>query len=179
MRVWWRFCKDEDFATSSRLACECQPAKQATWKAHAGIWRVFDRLDFTSHSWLRPSHEWPVKLSAWLFWVCLFSYLYQHYINPHYPRKVSRTRSIHKKLLRENTLAKQLRVRDCLPTILNISSLEFPFTPTSSSIYPSEVFSPNTYLTHFECWKEFWCLWEVLEEAIKWQMQSGRIARFG
>ena len=37
---------------------------------------------------------------------------------PHYPRNVRRTRSIHKKLLREKTLAKHLRVRDCLPIIL-------------------------------------------------------------
>ena len=76
------------------------------------------------------------------FLVCLFSFLYKHYINPHYPRNVRRTRSIHKKLLREKTLAKHLRVIDCLPTILYIISLEFPFTPTSPS-------------TRSECWEKF------------------------
>ena len=144
----WEFGEDSVKMRISRLAHEYQPAKQVTWEAHARIWRVIVKLDFTSHSWLKPSRKWPVKLSIWLFWVCLFSYLYQHYINPYYPRKVSRTRSIHKKLLREKTLAKHLRVRDCLPTILNIIS---------------------------ECWKEFWYLWEVLEEAIKTWMQSGGI----
>ena len=34
------------------------------------------------------------------------------------------------------TLAKHLRVRDCLPTILYIISLEFPFTPTPPPIHP-------------------------------------------
>ena len=47
---WWRFCKDEEFATNSRLACECQLAKRPREKlAHAGIWRVFSKLDYTSH----------------------------------------------------------------------------------------------------------------------------------
>ena len=55
---------------------------------------------------------------------------------PHYPRNVRRTRSIHKKLLKEKTLAKHLRVRDCLPTILYVISLELSFTPTSPSIHP-------------------------------------------
>ena len=105
------------------------------------------------------------------FWVCLFSVLYQQYINPYYTRNVRKTRSIHKKLLREKTLAKHLRVRVYLPTILNIISLKFSFTPTSPSTYPWEVLSPNTYLTHSECWEKFWCLWEVLKEAIEWRMQ--------
>ena len=89
------------------------------------------------------------------FWVCLFSFLYQQYIKPHYTWNVRRTMSIHKKLLREKTLAKHLRVRDCLPTILYIISLEFPFTPTSPSTHPWEVLSLTTYLTHSECWESF------------------------
>ena len=105
------------------------------------------------------------------FLVCLFLFLYQHYINPHYPQNVRRIKSIHKKLLREKTLAKHLRVRVYLPTILNIISLKFSFTPTSPSTYPWEVLSLNTYLTHSECWEKFWCLWEVLKEAIEWRMQ--------
>ena len=112
------------------------------------------------------------------FWVYLFSFLYQHHINPYNPWNVSRTMSIHKKLLREKTLAKHLRVRYCLPTILYIISLEFPFTPTSQSTHLWEVLSPNTYLIHSKCWEKFWCLWEVLEEAIEWQMQSGGIVGF-
>ena len=91
------------------------------------------------------------------FLVFLFSFLFQQYINSHYPRNVRSRRSIHKKLLREKTLAKHLRVRDCLPTILYIISLEFPFTPTSPSTHPWEVLGPNIYLTHSECWEKFWC----------------------
>ena len=110
------------------------------------------------------------------FIVCLFSFLYQHYIHLHYPWNVTCQMSIHKKLLREKTLGKHLRVRNCLPTILYIISLEFPFTPTFPSTHPWEVLSPNTYLTHSQCWGKFWCLWEALEGAIKWQMQYGGIA---
>ena len=36
-----------------------------------------------------------------------------------------------------------------------------------------EVFSPNIYLTQFECCELFWSLWEALEEAIDWWMQFG------
>ena len=122
----WAFGEEPVKMRISQLARDCWPTKQATWKAHAGIWRVFDRLDFASHSRLRPSRKWPTKLSTWLFWLCLFTFLYQHYKNPHYPRNVRRARSLYKKLLREKTLAKHLRVRDCLPTILYIISLEFP-----------------------------------------------------
>ena len=111
------------------------------------------------------------------FWVCFFLYFYQYYINPHYPWNVRRTRSIHKKLLREKTLTKHLRVKDCLLTILYIISLEFPFTLTSLSTHPWEVFNPNTYLTHSKRWEKFWCLWEALEKAIEWRMQPGGIAR--
>ena len=129
-----------------RLARDCWPTKQATWKAHVEIWRVCDRLYFASHfatqSKLQVTRE------------------------THYSWNVMRTRNIHKKILR----AKHLRVRDCLPTILYIISLEFPFTPTSPSTHPWEVLSPNTYLTHSECWEKFWCLWEALEEAIEWWM---------
>ena len=122
----WEFGEDSMKMRISRLACECQPAKQATWKAHDGIWRVFDRLDFASHSWLRPSCEWPAKLSAWLFWVCLFSYPYKHYINPHYPQNCKKNKESLQETFERGTLAKHLRVRNCLPTILYIISLKFP-----------------------------------------------------
>ena len=98
---------------------------------------------------------------------------------PHYPWNVKSWRSIHKKLLRDETLAKHLRVRNCLPTILYIISLEFPFTPTPPPIHPWEVLSLNIYLTHSKCWEKFWCLWKALEGAIEWWTQSGRIAGFG
>ena len=49
--------------------------------------------------------------------------------------KCKKNKNIHKKLLREKILAKHLRVRGCLPTILYIISLELPFTPTSPSTY--------------------------------------------
>ena len=46
-------------------------------------------------------------------------------------------------------------------------------TPTSPIINAQEVFSPNIYLTQFECCELFWSLWEALEEAIDWWMQFG------
>ena len=131
------------------------------------------------HESLRDSNQVvsdPRNSRSNSFLVCLFLFPYQHYINPHYPWNVRRTRSIHKKLLKEKTLAKHLRVRVCLPIILYIISLKFSFTPTSPSTYPWEVLSPNTYLTHSECWEKFWCLWEALKEAIEWRMQLSMIA---
>ena len=126
VRVWIRFCEDEDFATSSLLARKCQPSKYATWEAHVGILKVFDRLDFTSHSLLKWSCEWLTKLSTWLFWICLFSYLYQYYINPHYPRNCKKNKEFLQETFKRETPAKHLRVRDCLPIILYIISLKFP-----------------------------------------------------
>ena len=114
--------------------------------------------------------EFEESLTGWISWVirdsgqvasdprnslpdCFlsvpFSILYQYYVNPHYPQNVTR-KSIHKKLLRAKTLAKHLRVRNCLPTILYIISLEFPFTLTSPFTYPWEVLSLNTFFTHSE-----------------------------
>ena len=47
-----------------------------------------------------------------------FSFLDQHYINPHYPQNC-------KEFLRKKTLAIHLRVRDCKPTIIYTISLSF------------------------------------------------------
>ena len=72
-----------------------------------------------------------------------------------------------------------LRVRDCYTyNHLHIFSW-FSSTPTSPSLHPWEVFSPNTYHTHFECQVRFWCCWKALEGDIHWRMQSGWIARSG
>ena len=88
--------------------------------------KSFWQVGFCESFATQSKSQVPTKLSTWLFWLCLFTFLYQHYKNPHYPRNVRRARSLYKKLLREKTLAKHLRVRDCLPTILYIISLEFP-----------------------------------------------------
>ena len=56
------------------------------------------------------SDPWNSLLDCFLS--LTFPILYQHYINPHCPWSVRRM-SIHKKLLREKTHAKYLRVRDC------------------------------------------------------------------
>ena len=46
------------------------------------------------------------------------------------------TRSFSKKLLRDKTLAKHLRVRDCIPTIIYSISLKFPlFLPHHLHIF--------------------------------------------
>ena len=148
VRVWWRICEDEDFATSSRLLT------RETGHVRSTYWNLKSLLTDWILRVIRNSSQVtsdPQNSLPDCFWVCLFSFLYQHYINPHYPQNVRSRRSIHKKLLREKTLTKHLRVRDCLPTILYIISLEFPFTPTSPSTHPWEVLSPNTYLTHSKC----------------------------
>ena len=94
------------------LPCHYWPAKWVTWKAHAGIWRVIDRLVFMSDLWLRPSREWPAKPTACCILECAFLILYQHYINPYYPWNVRR-RSFFEENFERETLTKHLRVRDC------------------------------------------------------------------
>ena len=96
------------------LPCHYWPAKWATWKAHAGIWRVIDKLDFVSDSWLRPSCEWPVKPTACCFLECDFSHSLPTLYKPSLPMKCKKKKEYFlKKLLRGETLAKHLRVRDC------------------------------------------------------------------
>ena len=114
------------------------------------------------------------------FWSVTFSILYQHYINSHYPRNIRRRGSIFWRNFWKKNLNQTLeRLRLFLLTIFYIISLKFSSTLTSPFTHPWEVLSPNTYLTHSECWEKFWCLLEVLEEAIEWRMQSGEIAGFG
>ena len=60
-----------------RLTRDCWPAKQ-TWEAHAGIWRVLDRLDFASDSW-------PAKLIA----CCFLEYDISHYLPTLYKPSLS------------------------------------------------------------------------------------------
>ena len=149
----WEFSEKSMKKWISRLARDCWPTKQVTWEAHAGSWRIHDMLDFTSHSWLKPSRKWPIKLTTWLLFECDFSHSLPTMYRPSLPMKCKK--SIHKKILREKNLAKHLRVRDCLSTILYIISLKFSFIPTSPSMHLWEVLSTNTYLTHFEYWEKF------------------------
>ena len=178
----WEFGEELVKKWISRLASDCLVIADPRNKPYEKHMLEFEESMTGWISWLiRDSSQGlsdPRNSLLDCFLSLTFPILYQHYINSHYPRNVRR-RSIHKKLLREKTLAKHLRVKDCLPTILYIISLKFTFTPTSPSTHPWEVLSPNTYLTHFECWEKFWCLWEVLEEAIKWRMQSSGIVGSG
>ena len=175
VRVWWRICEDEDFATSLWLLTrETGHVRSTCWNLKS-LWQTLFRESLHDLSQVVSD---PRNSLIDYFLVCLFSFLYQHFINLHYPWNVTCWMSIHKKILRE-TLGKHLRVRDCSPTILYIISLEFPFTPNSPSTHPWEVLSSNTYLTHSKYWEKFWCLWKALEEAIEWRMQSSGIARSG
>ena len=100
--------------------------EKTTWEAYTGIWRVFARLDFTRHLWLRPTCEWPQNSLPDVF-KCAFSHTFTNTIQTLITHEiVRRTRSFSKKNLREKILAKHLRVRDCLPTIIYTISLKFP-----------------------------------------------------
>ena len=96
--------------------------------------------------------------------------LYLHYIYLHYPHIVRSG------FQRENPRNKTWEL-DYTHNHLHIS-LWFSSTPTSPHPNPWEVDSLNTYYTQSECKMRFWCCWEVLEEANRWWMQSGWIARF-
>ena len=109
------------------------------------VWWRFDRLDFMIHSQLRPSREWPTKLSAWLFWVCLFTYLYQYYITLITHEIV--IRSFSKELLREKTLSKYMKVRDCFLTIIYTISLKFHVL-LLLHLYILERFLVHTHTSH-------------------------------
>ena len=155
----------------SRLARDCWPMKQVMLEVHAGIWKSMTSFISWVTSRFKPSHERPAKLSTWLFFSVPFLIPLPTLYKPSLPMKCKKNKNIHKKLLREKILAKHLRVRGCLPTILYIISLELPFTHTSPSTYPWGVLSPNTYLTHSKFWEKFLCLWEALKEVSEWWMQ--------
>ena len=90
------------------------------------------------------------------FWSVTFFILYQHYINPHYPRNV---RSIFWRNFCERNPSQTLESqRFFLPTILYIISLKFPSSPTSPFTHPWEVLSLDICLTYSECWEKFWYL---------------------
>ena len=124
---WWRFYKDEEFVTNSRLACECQLAKRPCEKlAHARIWRVFSKLDYTSHfatqAKLQVTHETPCLMILNVSFHIPLPILYK----PSLPTKYFFKKIFFsKKLLRKKTLAKHLRVINFLPTIIYTASLKF------------------------------------------------------
>ena len=95
--------------------------------------------------------------------------LHPHYIYLHYQLIIRST--FQKEKPRKYTWELEI----VIPTIIYTFPCDFPQTPTSSSLNPWEVFSPNTYHTHLECQVRFWCYWEVLKGAIHWQMQLGWI----
>ena len=130
-------------------------------------------LDFTSHFATQTKSQMTHKTYCLELFECVFSHAFTNTIQALISHEIIRIRSFYKGTFERETLAIHLRVRDCSPTIIYTISLKFSFTPTSPSTHPWEVLSPNTYLTHSEYWEKFWCIWEVLEEAIKWRMQFG------
>ena len=88
----WEFGEEFVKMRISRLAHNYWPAKQAMWEAPVGIWRVFDRLDFASHSLLRPSHKSLAKLSAWLFFSVSFLISLQTLYKPSLPTKCKKNK---------------------------------------------------------------------------------------
>ena len=98
--------------------------------------------------------------------MCLFTYLYQYYINHHYLRNIFFKKTFEKENPSQTLESYKFFTHNHLHRFSKIS-----FTPTSLSTHPWEVLNPNTYLTHSECWEKFWCVWEALEEDIEWWMQ--------
>ena len=100
--------------------------EKATWEAHAGIWRVFVRLDFTSHFATQAKSQVTHKTLCLMILSVSFHIPLQILYKPSLPTKFFKKKKVFsKKLLRKKTLAKHLRVRDCLPTIIYTASLKF------------------------------------------------------
>ena len=132
VRVWWRICEEVVFAT----------------------WLTID-------SQLRPSRKWPTKPTACCFLECDFSHSLPTLYKSSLPTKCKKKKEYFiKKILREKPYLNTWELVIVLSTILYIISQKFPSTPTSPSTHPWQVLNPNTYLTHFECWEKFWCVWE-------------------
>ena len=120
VRVWWKFVKKVKFATGLRLTRGWTTRKRSREKHMLESEQFLPGCISRVTSRLKPSREWPTKLTTWTFLKCVFLiFFYQHYISPHYPRN-------YKELLREKTLAINLRVRNCKLTIIYIISLSFP-----------------------------------------------------
>ena len=152
-----KFYEEEEFATSSWLARKCQPMKGYMRSTCRNLKSLFARLDFASH-FATQAKLWVTRETLYLeLFDCSFSYTFTNIVYAFITHEI--VRSFSKKLLREKTLAKHLRVRDCIPIIIYTIFLKFFFTPSSPSTHPWEVFSPNTYFTQFECWEKFWCIW--------------------
>ena len=106
----------------------------------------------TSVSQLGQLMTWLVRCFASLFCVCLFLFLYPHYISPHYPRNCNKKNDS----FREKTLEIHLRVRDCIPTILYTFLLVFLTLFCLQFHILWEVLSPNTNHTYFDCCELLW-----------------------
>ena len=126
VKVWWRFCEDEEFTTNSWLSHECQPAKRPREKHILEFeksllgWISQVIYDSGQHA-SDPQNSLPDVFK------CAFSHTFTNTIQTLITHEiVRRTRSFSKKHLREKILAKHLRVRDCLPIIIYIISLKFP-----------------------------------------------------
>ena len=94
-------------------------------------------IKFASTSQERPSHEMLTKFSVWKNEKC-FTKFFTHIIY------TPITHELKGVFFREKTLAKHLRVKGChTHNHLHILSW-FSSTPTSPSLHPLEVLSPNT-----------------------------------
>ena len=165
MRDWWRLKLQRMNKWISQLAHDCLarslPAKRATCRAHDWKMKGCARLYvFASISLVRPSHEGLAKLFVWRKIIICFTMSLPTWYIPSLPTNCNEC------FLERNPYKYTWELEIVIPTIIYTFLCGFPQTPTSPSLDPWEVVSPNTYHTHIECKVRFWCYWEVLEEAI-------------
>ena len=122
--------------------------------------------DFTSVSWVKPSHEIPAKLSTQRIFKCNFLTFHSYYIYPHSKRKtLGRFSTTHTPIFQRESYSSLVR---------NHSSLfSFPL-PLS---YLEKKFLPRHNPHIFRVQRVFWSLGsfrDLPKEASEaWQMQSG------
>ena len=117
---------------SRLLTCETSYVRSTCW--NLSLWQAGFCESFATQAKSRVTCETLYLIIFSMSFLISLQILYK----PSLLTKCKKNKEYSEKLLKEKTLAKHLRVRDCLSTILYIISLEFPFTPTSPS-------------THFEC----------------------------
>ena len=158
---------------NSWLTRKKQPAKRPRVKHMIGSWRVTPghqvRECFARRAIQQSTRETFFLAKSNL----LYQIRYPHYKYPYYPWIVRSA------FQRENSSKYTWELEIVIPTIIYTFPCGFPQTPTSPSLDPWEVVSPNTNHTYSECQVRFWCYWEALERANHWQMQSGWIVGFG
>ena len=115
----WRFYEDKEFVISSQVPTRERPCEKHMLEFEESICQAKFHESFATQAKSRVTRE-TLFLDDF---ECAFSHTFT--IQTLITYEIV-TKSFFKKLLKEKTLAKYLRVKDCIPIIIYTISLKFP-----------------------------------------------------